>query len=119
MDSQNTKKKAPRIIQDYSLSMTVFTKDPLLNQYGVTPDKLLENDNVLKAILYKYGLDVDKPFTYTVCQHRNTFGKVVTAPLFAGVERRDYGWLYIKRNINKLYESYKSGVQIETYNSAA
>lgn len=108
MDSQNTKKKELKVAYDYSLSMTVFTRDSLLKEFNVTPDQLLDNKNVLEAVLFKYGLDVEKPYNFSICQHRNTFGKVVTAPLFVGVERRDYGWLYIKRNLGRLYDTYKS-----------
>ena len=106
MDSQsiNTEEVAPKShFSNYNLSMTVFMNDSLLTKYGETPETLLDNEQVLKAVLFKYGLNIEKTYPYEICQHRNTFGKVVTAPLFMGVERTDDGWLYLKRNLDKYH----------------
>lgn len=106
MDSQsiNTEEVAPKShFSNYNLSMTVFMKDSLLEKYGETPDTILDNEQVLRAVLYKYGLDIDKDYSYEICQHRNTFGKVVLAPLFMGVERVDEQWTYLKRNLDRYH----------------
>lgn len=104
MDSQNINKEGvaqKSHFSNYNISITVFMNDPLLEKYGETPDTLLDNEQVLKAVLYKYGIDIEKEYSFEICLHRNTFGKVVMAPLFMGVERTDYGWLYLKRNLEK------------------
>lgn len=107
MDSQNINKGeevvAKSHFSNYKLSMTVFISDSLLEKYGETPDTLLDNEQVLAAVLYKYGLNIDKPYSYEICQHRNTFGKVVVAPLFMGVERTDEQWTYLKRNLDRYH----------------
>ncbi len=106
MDSQNIKKAEvaqKSHFSNYNLSMTVFMNDSLLEKYGETPDTILDNEQVLRAVLYKYGLDIDKDYSYEICQHRNTFGKVVLAPLFMGVERVDEQWAYLKRNLDRYH----------------
>lgn len=106
MDSQNTNKAEvaqESHFSNYNISMTVFMNDSLLEKYGETPDTLLDNEQVLKAVLYKYGFNIDKKFSYEICQHRNTFGKVVVAPLFIGVERTDEQWTYLKRNLDRYH----------------
>ena len=88
---------------DYNISYTEFMKDELVAEYGETENTLLDNENLLRAILYKYGVDVEKEFSYVICQHRNLSNKVVMAPLFSGTERTDEQWKYFKRNLRNLH----------------
>lgn len=99
----STKKDLKIHYTNYNISYTEFMKDELVSEYGENENTLLDNEDLLRAVLYKYGVDVTKDFSFEICQHRNLANKVVMAPLFSGVERTDEQWKYIKRNVRNYY----------------
>lgn len=55
--------------------------------------KAEDNDESLKEILYKCGVDVQKPFDWHFCTHRRITNEVVTCLRVEGHERIDKEWL--------------------------
>lgn len=55
------------------------------------------NKDLLKAALYKYGMNINKPYQIQKLKHRNINGEVVYCELFIGSERKDTRWLFFKR----------------------
>lgn len=55
-----------------------------------------ENKDLLRAMLFMYGMDIDKHFETEVCEHRNIFGEKVHCAYFLGVERTDQRWRNLK-----------------------
>lgn len=69
----------------YSLSVSDLVLDKeFVQAYGEGTN----NGKVLK-ILYKYGMDVNKPLEEVFCEHRNLQNKVVKCIRYEGFERTD------------------------------
>lgn len=80
----------------YSVSLSVLMRDPLVKD---VPDLLASyQTDLLKAVLYKYGFNLDKGIVFEECEHRNCFGERVTCALFKGQERVDERWVTLKRH---------------------
>ncbi|AEJ81330.1 hypothetical protein Erwinia_phage_Rouille_00081 [Erwinia phage Rouille] len=80
----------------YSVSITVLMRDPLVKD---VPDLLASyQTDLLKAVLFKYGFDLDKGIVYEECEHRNCYGERVNGALFKGKERVDERWKSLKRH---------------------
>ena len=58
-----------------------------------------ENKDIVRALLYKYGLDIDKHFEVEIVEHRNVFGEKVFCEYFLGIERIDTRWATIKSGL--------------------
>lgn len=78
----------------WNISLSEISKDALAQ--GIT---LHEEDNLVRALLYKYGMDINKHFEVEVCEHRNVYGEVVHCAYFLGIERTDVRWNNIKNGL--------------------
>lgn len=58
-----------------------------------------ENIDIVRALLYKYGMDIDKHYEVEVLEHRNVYGEKVHCHYFLGIERTDTRWLSIKAGL--------------------
>lgn len=76
--------------QNYNVSASIIFNDPLFKRTD------LDYDDVLLAVLYKFGFDIEEDISVDVCTHRNHFGEVVTCQLFMGAERNDDRWKKLK-----------------------
>ncbi|XAO54273.1 RLF transduction protein [Yersinia phage vB_YenM_P778] len=90
-------RKNPRY-QRWSLSLSILIKENLfLGVQLMAP----ENSDKLRAVLYKYGMDIDKHYDMEILEHRNEYGQIVMCPLFMGIERLDDRWKFIKSLVRK------------------
>jgi hypothetical protein len=81
----------------YSLSVSDLVLDKeFVKAYGEGTN----NSKILK-ILYKYGLDVNKPLEEVFCEHRNLQNKVVKCIRYEGYERTDKQ--YIESGLASVY----------------
>lgn len=80
----------------YSVSQSVLQQDVLVQGLDLLQDYA---DATLKAVLFKYGFDLDKGVSYRICEHRNVYGQVVTCALFMGQERGDERWRNLKKKL--------------------
>lgn len=87
---------ARRRYNRWNISLSELSKDRLAQGKHLQEP---ENANLLRAMLYKYGMDIDKHFEIEVCEHRNIFGEKVHCQYFLGVERSDSRWLDIKSGL--------------------
>lgn len=76
--------------QDYNISASIIFRDPLFKRTD------LEYENILLAVLYKFGFDIEKDISVTPCTHRNHFGEIVSCDMFMGRERKDARWKKLK-----------------------
>lgn len=80
----------------WNISLSELSKDRLAQgKHLHEPD----NANLLRAMLFKYGMDIDKHFEVEVCEHRNIFGEKVHCHYFLGIERTDTRWTNIKSGL--------------------
>lgn len=80
----------------WNISLSELSKDRMSEGKNLHDP---ENVNLLRAMLYKYGMDIDKHFEVEVCEHRNIFGEKVHCAYFLGVERNDQRWRDIKSGL--------------------
>ncbi len=79
-----------------NISLSELSKDSAAQGVQLQED---ENKNLLRALLYKYGMDITKHFEVEVCEHRNVFNEKVHCQYFLGIERSDARWHNIKNGL--------------------
>lgn len=77
----------------WNISLSELSKDRMAQGKHLQEP---ENKNLLRAMLFMYGMDIDKHFEVEVCEHRNCFGEKVHCAYFLGVERNDQRWRNIR-----------------------
>lgn len=77
----------------WNLSLSELSRDKLAAGVQLTDPA---NKDLLNALLFKYGLDINKHFEVEVCEHRNVFGEKVHCQYFLGIERTDQRWQNIR-----------------------
>lgn len=80
----------------WNISLSELIKDKAAQGVQLADEK---NKNMLLALLFKYGLDIDKHFEIETIEHRNIFGEVVHCQYFLGIERTDVRWHTIKNGL--------------------
>ncbi|AZV02309.1 hypothetical protein Arno18_123 [Pectobacterium phage Arno18] len=80
----------------WNISLSELSKDRAVQGLQLQED---DNINILHAMLFKYGLDINRHFEVEVCEHRNVFGEVVYCPYFMGVQRTDVRWKNIRDSL--------------------
>jgi hypothetical protein len=66
----------------------LYKADPKFTEFYA-----MQNEEELKQVLYKAGIDTNQPFEHQVNQHRNNFNEVYTGSRFVGLERIDADWI--------------------------
>lgn len=80
----------------WNISLSELSRDRMADGKILTEP---ENANLLRAMLYKYGMDIDKHYEVEICEHRNIYGDKVHCAYFLGVERTDTRWGNIKSGL--------------------
>lgn len=63
-------------------------------------EKVKNKPKALEGLLYSMGMDIEKNYETSVCEHRSELtGKVNNCERFCGEERTDENWLAIKRRL--------------------
>ena len=63
-------------------------------------EKVKDKENALDGLLYSMGMDIEKNYEVSVCEHRSDLtGQVNVCERFCGEERTDENWLAIKKRI--------------------
>lgn len=70
------------------------------SKYFITKGFLRPPKQLLDAILYSYGMDIDKPVKAVVCKHRSFDGSVHVGVRYIGRTRTDSHWkLFMMDNL--------------------
>lgn len=80
----------------WNISLSELSKDAMAAGKHLNDP---ENANLLRAMLYRYGMDIDKHYEVEICEHRNIFGEKVHCAYFLGIERTDTRWNDIKSGL--------------------
>ncbi len=80
----------------WNISLSEISKDQMAQGRCLTDT---ENANLLRAMLFMYGMDISKHYDVEICEHRNCFGEKVHCAYFLGVERNDQRWRDIRSGL--------------------
>lgn len=80
----------------WNISLSELTRDERAKDVVLTAPW---NEDILRSLLFAYGLDIDKYYEVEVCEHRNVFDEVVFCPYFLGIERTDVRWNNLKTGL--------------------
>lgn len=68
----------------WNISLSEISRDKAAQGVQLTAP---ENKDLLRALLFKYGMDIEKHYEVEICEHRNAFGEKVHCHYFLGIER--------------------------------